>query len=66
MRRIPFIIIDNNKVKYICPNCKHVISRSWYKEKDTCPYCNSYINRYAETIKKVYKILDEEFYKLFI
>lgn len=66
MRRIPYIMIKDNVVNYVCPRCKRVITRQWYKEKDVCPFCNSYINRSAKTIMKVYRMLDEEFYEYFI
>ena len=66
MRRIPFIYVKENKVQYVCPCCKHIIPRDLYKLNELCPTCGNYINRYAKTIKKVYKIVDEEFYKYFI
>lgn len=66
MRRIPFIIVKNNKVEYVCPNCRKIIPRDLYKLQEWCPNCRCYINRYSKTIRKVYKIVDEEFYKHFI
>ena len=66
MRRIPFIHIKDRKLYYICPTCRNTIPRDLYKSLDYCPSCESYLNKTAKSIMKVYKELDKEFFDYFI
>lgn len=66
MRRMPYVAILNGDIKYICPSCMRVIPRDIYTLQDVCPYCNSFINRYAFRIMKWYKEQDKSFYHYFI
>ena len=66
MRRIPYIKIKDNKLYYLCPNCKHIIPRDLYKDFDYCKLCYVPLNRTAKSILKVYREVDLEFYDYFI
>lgn len=66
MRRIPFILVKEGRLMYLCPQCKKVIPRDLYVLQNWCPSCESRLNQTAKSIMKVYKDLDKEFYKHFI
>lgn len=66
MRRIPFIMYNNSGINYVCPNCMKVVPRDLYVLHDTCPSCNSSLNKVAKRIINIYKMYDTDFYNIFI
>lgn len=66
MRRVPYIVVKDNKLIYICPKCKKGLPRDMYKMQEWCPYCEHPLNQTSKGMLKVYKILDKEFYDYFI
>lgn len=66
IRRVPYIRVKDKKLYYLCPVCYNILPRDLYKLNEYCPHCDSYINRTAKSIMKVYKSLDLDFYNYFI
>ena len=66
MRRIPFVLVKNKRIYYVCPKCKNIIPRDLYKICDECTSCMHPLNKDAKSLLKFYKIYDKELYELFI
>ena len=66
MRRVPYVAVINYEGVYICPHCMKIIPREMYKLQDTCPFCDTILNRYSVNMMKWYREQDEDFYKYFV
>lgn len=60
MRRMPYILVKESRIEYVCSNCRRIIPRDLYIKSDYCPSCDKFVNKYANKIIQVYKVFDKE------
>jgi uncharacterized CHY-type Zn-finger protein len=66
MRRVPYVKIVNKSIYYLCPKCGSILPRDLYVIQDWCPVCDHPLNRTSSGMMKFYKLVDKQFYEIFI